>query len=262
MKITSPDKIMFSTGITKLDIVNYYREIAKYMMPYIGGRILSLVRCPQGVEQPCFYKKNPDNNEQYYIINTVDELIEQVQLNTIEFHTWGTQINNLDCPDIMIFDIDPGPEVRIEAIRQAAKDIQVTLKALRLESFVKTSGNNGYHIVVPFSKTPSWEVFRDFAKNVADLLEAKHPEKYTTNIRKSARASKIFIDWLRNTKGATSVAPYSLRIKTPSISAPISWQELDKIAPNQITMATAIKRAKKKDLWHNFFEIKATQFLK
>ena len=261
MKITSPDKQIFANGITKIDVVNYYREIANHMLPYLQGRILSLVRCPQGTCKTCFYKKNPDNDEEYYHISTVEELTEQTQLNTIEFHTWGSQMKNKDKPDIMVFDLDPGPNVTLDSIRQGATDIRTVLKQLGLESFLKTSGNSGYHIVVPFNATLNWEVFKAFAKNVAELLENTHPALYTTNIRKNTRADKIFVDWLRNTKGATFIAPYSLRIKNPAVSAPISWNELYKIAPNEVTMEMALQRVKKKNPWSDFFEVKSKQFL-
>ena len=142
----------------------------------------------------------------------------------------------------------------LKKLRDAVKDLKSILDDLQLKSFLKTSGGKGYHIVVPI-KNVTWKEFRTIAKNIALLMESKWPEKYTSNIRMKNRKNKIFIDWLRNTKGATSIAPYSLRTReNATVSFPISWNDLDKIKPNDITLRKALKLINKKDPWSNFFK--------
>ena len=271
INITNPDKVIYKRPkITKLDVVNYYKSISKRMLPYIENRIISVVRCPNGVDEESFFKKHLEKNrigigsikiksksdkkdDYYYIINE-DGLISEVQMNTIEFHIWGSKINNIDRPNIMVFDLDPDEELSLKKLRTGVKDLKSILDELDLKSYLKTSGGKGYHILVPI-KDVTWNKFRNIAKNIALLMESKWPDKYTTNIRKDKRKNKIFIDWVRNTKGATSIAPYSLRArKNAPVSMPIRWNELDKIKPNQIKMKDAIDRIKLSDPWKDFFE--------
>ena len=175
-------------------------------------------------------------------------------MNGYEFHIWGSTIDALNRPDMLVFDLDPDETMDIRDVRKGVKDLKSILDEFSLKSFLKTSGGKGYHVVVPLKKHHSWEKFREIAENIAKLMEAKWPEKYTSNIRKDSRKGKIFIDWLRNTKGASSVAPYSLRIReNATVSMPIRWSELDKVKPDEITIEEAIKRLKRKDPWENFF---------
>ena len=278
VKITNPDKLLFEEPkITKQEVVLYYQKIAKRMMPYIKNRIISSVRCPDGVEGICFYKKHlgkynsgikkinlPNDNgnkEDYYYLTTISGLISEVQMNTIEFHIWGSQIPKINKPDMMVFDLDPDDKLDLDQLRNGVRDLKSILDELSLVSFLKTSGGKGYHVVIPFKPSASWSKFREFAKNIALLMEDKWPDLYTSNMRKSNRKNKIFIDWIRNAKSATSIAPYSLRIKKNApVSMPIKWSELDKVAPNTFTMKEALKRLKNNDPWKNFFDI--NQYLK
>ena len=233
--LTSPEKEMFN-GITKQDLADYYAKVADLILPHIKGRVLSLVRCPKGSSEPCFYAKNPQDNSQYYIVNDKEGLLYEVQMNTIEFHTWGSKYKELDKPDVMVFDLDPSEGLGLAKVRQGVRDLKSILDELGLESFLKTSGGKGYHIVVRY-RSDDWENFKKFAKQVAELMEAKWPNRYTTNIRKDARVGKIFVDYLRNAKGATSIAPYSVRAKPGApISMPIDWEKLDMVKPNSVTI--------------------------
>lgn len=270
--ITNPDKIIIKNPkVTKIDIINYYKKISLRMFPYLENRIISTIRCPNGAEGTCFFKKHletkssglgvirlpndKDKKEDYYYLKDINGLIAEVQMNSFEFHTWGSKVTKLNSPDIMVFDLDPDESLSLNKIREGVKDLKALLDELNLPSFLKTSGGKGYHIVVPFAKKTTWEDFRTIAKNIATLMEAKYPDKYTTNMRKEKRKGKIFIDWVRNTKGATSVAPYSLRIrKKATVSIPIFWNELDKVKPDEITIQEALKRLKRKDPWKNFFD--------
>ncbi len=270
--ITNPDKVIFARPkITKMDIVWYYHKIAKRMLPYVENRLISTIRCPDGMQGEKFFKKHLENknagigqkliknetNEKedyYYLINS-EGLISEVQMNSFEFHTWGSKVDALEKPDVMVFDLDPDEKLALDKLREGVKDLKKILDKLNLKSYLKTSGGKGYHVVVPMKKQINWEDFREMAHNVALLMEAKWPEKYTSNIRKKARRGKIFIDWVRNTRSATSVAPYSIRLRSGCpVSMPIRWSELDKVKPNEITMAEAIKRLKRKDPWADFYK--------
>lgn len=270
---TNLDKVLFKNPtITKGDLLNYYQKVSQRMFPYLEKRLLSLINCPQGITSPCFFKKHPYANsglkilkvedKEYFYIQNSDDIAIQVQMNTIEFHCYGSNIDNLDRPDIMVFDLDPDVGMSLENIRQGAKDLKTILSKLNLTSFLKTSGGKGYHIVVPFKTAKDWDSFKEFSHKVAKLMEQTWPDRYTSNIRKEKRKGKIFIDWLRNTKGATSVVPYSVRArKGGKVSMPLKWSELMKIAPDDIDMKEAIKRLKNIDPWQDFMLIKNKQEL-
>ena len=240
------------------------------MLPYLKTRIISTVRCPGGVNGECFYKKHigehnqgiksvhipndNDNKEDYYYIKDRNGLISEVQMNSFEFHIWGSKVKSLEKPDIMVFDFDPDKKVTLTQIRSGVKDLKKILDDLKVKSYLKTSGGKGYHVVAKI-KSKNWEEHGKIAKDIATLMAQKWPNKYTTNIRKNAREGKIFIDWVRNTRMATNVAPYSLRIKKgAAISMPIKWSELDKVKPDEIKIPDAIKRLKRKDPWEGFLE--------
>lgn len=269
IEISSPDKII-DKNIKKKDIFNYYKKVANRMLPYVENRIISVVRCPDGINGTIFFKKHLEKNregiklindinkngetEDYYYITAINGLINEVQMNTIEFHTWGSNVKYLEKPNIMVFDLDPDENLSLKKLRDGVRDLKSILDELNLKSYLKTSGGKGYHVVVPI-KGIDWKKFRKVAKNIAILMESKWPDKYTSNIRKKNRKNKIFIDWVRNTRGATSIAPYSLRArKKMPVSMPIKWSELDKIKPNEIDMKEAIRRLKLKDPWQDFFE--------
>ncbi len=273
IKITHPDKILFDqSDITKLDVANYYEHVSEFMLAYIKNRILSVVRCPKGISEPCFFMKHPnskskdinrinisdktDNDEDYFYINSKSGILYEVQMGTLEFHTWASSVHTLEKPDIMVFDLDPDEGMNLERVREGVKHLKEILDELSLKSYLKTSGGKGYHVVVPLKSNVSWDEFRSFAKSIAEVMEEKWPDRYTSNMRKENRKNKIFIDWIRNGRGATSVAPYSIRArKGAKVSMPIFWDELDKIAPDEIDMKRAIARIKKDDPWNDFFEI-------
>ncbi len=258
--------------VTKADIVRYYAKVCERMLPYIKRRILSIVRCPRGIAQTCFFKKHPgpDNKgivtfkipnsggepEEYFYIDNEIGLLYEAQMGTLEFHTWGSSIDDPEKPDMMVFDLDPDEDMDISQVRRGVTDLKGVLEQLSLVSFLKTSGGKGYHVVVPFMPCASWDSFHDFARRVAELMERKMPDRYTSNIRKVNRKNKIFIDWIRNGRGATSIAPYSIRArKGARISMPITWEELDTVTPDGIDMAEAIRRVEGDDPWNGFFSI-------
>ena len=262
--LTNPKKIIFNNPeITKEEIFNYYKLVLCRMLPLIKDRLISTVRCPNGITEDIFYKKHMENidgylgckkinNEKYYYIKDELGVLSEVQMNSYEFHIWGSKVNGINHPDILVFDLDPDEHLSIKKVREGVKDLKKILDSYNLKSYLKTSGGKGYHIVVPI-KGITWKEARKITKNIAELMSVKWPEKYTSNIKKSSRKGKIFIDWQRNIKGATSVAPYSLRLKNkPRVSMPIKWSELDKVKPDDITIDEAIKRLKRKNPWEDF----------
>jgi len=273
IKITNPDKVLFEDPeITKADVVRYYAQVSERMLPYVSNRILSIVRCPKGISQPCFFKKHPGpgnkamvtmpivnskgETEEYFYIENASGIIYEAQMGTLEFHTWGSRADDLEKPDIMVFDLDPDEGMDLETVRQGVRDVKSVLEQLSLTSFLKTSGGKGYHVVVPFKPTADWETFHDFARRIAVVMEQKWPDRYTSNVRKANRKNKIFIDWIRNGRGATSIAPYSIRARSGArVSMPIIWKELDTVAPDGITMADALSRISGYDPWNGFFQI-------
>jgi bifunctional non-homologous end joining protein LigD len=240
------------------------------MLAYVSRRILSIVRCPKGISQTCFYKKHPGPGskgivtipistgdgeiEDYFYIENPSGLIAEAQMGTLEFHIWGSRVDELEKPDLMVFDLDPDEGMDLSRVRQGVREVKNILAELSLNSYLKTSGGKGYHVVVPLKPAVAWDRFHDFARRVAEVMEQKWPDRYTSNVRKAKRTNKIFIDWIRNGRGATSIAPYSLRArKGAGVSMPIAWAELDTVAPDGVDMVEALRRIGGSDPWQDFF---------
>lgn len=267
--LTSPNKKIIG-NITKKVIFNYYKKVAPYMMPYLENRIISVVKAPSGINNKIFFKKHLENQKRYlekinisskndkekdyyYILDEIG-LLSEVQMNSYEFHIWGSNASNKNKPNMMVFDLDPDKSLSLDKLRLGVKYLKEILDNLNLKSFLKTSGGKGYHICIPFKNNLTWKKFYKISEDIANIIENNHSELFTTNNRKEKRKNKIFIDYLRNQKSATFVAPYSVRLrKNAPVSMPIAWNELDKIKPNEITIYKAIKRLKKKDPWKEFF---------
>lgn len=270
VELTNPDKVIFNNPkVTKKDIFDYYSIVAKRMLPFVENRLISTIRLPDGVGGTPFYKKHfenldgylgvkklrksEDKRNDYYYIKDINGILAEVQMNSYEFHIWGSKASDVNHADMLVFDLDPDEKLSLTKLREGVKDLKEILDQYNLESFLKTSGGKGYHIVVPLRSKITWRNARSIARNIARLMEATWPDKYTSNMKKSKRKGKIFIDWVRNIKGATSVAPYSLRLrKKATVSMPIKWSELDKIKPDEITIDKAIKILNRVDPWKNF----------
>lgn len=274
VRISSPDKVMYQEPKrTKEEVVRYYEQVSERMLPYVSQRVLSVVRCPKGIAGTHFFKKHPGleqgkgiltlpisnsdgETEEYCYVEKLEGLLFEAQMSTVEFHIWGSQVKKLEQPDMMVFDLDPDEGMEIGTIRQGVLDMKDILSQLSLQSYLKTSGGKGYHVVVPLKPLASWDAVLDFAKRVAEAMEQTWPDRYTSNVRKAKRTDKIFIDWIRNGRGATSVAPYSLRARSGAkVSMPIAWEELSRITPDGITMEDALKRIREPDPWQNFFQV-------
>jgi bifunctional non-homologous end joining protein LigD len=244
VRITSPEKVLFAgSDITKLEVAQYYLSIAKWILPHVRNRPLSLVRCPDGTGSKCFFQKHPgagtpetirlvpvkekNTVRNYLVVDKVEDLVALAQIGALEIHIWGSQADELELPDRMIFDLDPDPSVPWARVVESAHQIRAFLEEIGLKSFVKTTGGKGLHLVVPLQRRHDWDEVKGFSKAVAELIEQADPKHYTSNMSKAQRGDKIFIDYLRNGRTATAIAPFSTRAKPrATVSVPLSWEEL------------------------------------
>lgn len=274
--ISNPNKILYpEDNITKKDLLNYYETVAEWMLPYIKLRPLTLIRCPSDYKD-CFYQrhynqsthknllpvaeKSNEDHEQYIYLNNVNGLFSLVQMGVLEVHPWGSQITHPEEPDILTFDLDPGPDVLWSQVVEAAKEIRYYLSEYQLTSFVKSTGGKGLHIVIPILPEYDWENVKEFSHVFVNFLEKNAPDRYISKMTKSKRQGKIFVDYLRNQRTATAIAPFSTRARIHApVSTPLFWEELsDKMEENYFTINTLPKRLNqlKKDPWEEFWKIK------
>ncbi len=248
IKITNADRLIFpASKVTKGDLAAYYEAIGPAMAPWALNRPISLVRCPQGRGKKCFFQKHDAGSfgdavgqvdirekdggvEPYLYAPTIGALVACVQMGTIEFHGWGSRIDDVEKPDRMVFDLDPDEGLDFGDVRRAAHDIRRTLDDLGLTSFAMLSGGKGLHVVVPLTPQAEWPEVKDFAQRFALALAENEPDRFVGTMSKAKRKGRIFIDWLRNQRGATAVLPYSARAREGApVAAPIAWDELDKV---------------------------------
>jgi bifunctional non-homologous end joining protein LigD len=246
IRLTHPDKVLDAESrLTKDGLAHYYLEVASYMLPYIEGRPLTLVRCIDGTGKSCFYQKHKNATlpadigsieiidkksgvlEPYITLSTSKALVELAQLGVLELHPWGSRNAAIEMPDRMVFDLDPDAAIDWKTLSAAAAEVRERLKKLGLASFLKTTGGNGLHVVVPIRATNSWPAVKEFAHNLVLSMEKDLPGLYLTSMTKAARKNKIYLDYLRNERGATSIAPYSPRARSGvPVALPLSWQDL------------------------------------
>lgn len=278
--LTHPDRRLWpKDGITKQDLADYYTEIAERILPHVVNRPLAVVRCPDGEGHACFYAKHlwkgasaalkpvdTGDDQPMFAIQNLDGLMALVQSAVLEIHPWGSTVKKLDAPDRIIFDLDPGEGVPWENVVNSALDIRERLKTHGLESFVKTTGGKGLHVVAPIAPKLDWDSVKDFAKDLATAMAEDDPKTYLAVMTKSRRKGRIFVDYLRNARGATAVAAFSTRARPKApVSTPITWDELTAgIRPDQFTLTNLHQRlaALKRDPWEGFFALKQALKLK
>jgi bifunctional non-homologous end joining protein LigD len=244
MRLSSPTKIIFpDSHITKQEVADYYMAVMGHLLPGIAGRPLSIIRCPEGAGKPCFFQKHytpglehvslvrlkeeAGNNANYLVAYDAAGVMELVQLNGLEFHPWGSHADDPDVADRVIFDLDPGPNVPWSEVKAAAVHVRGLLKQAGLESFLRTTGGKGLHVVVPLNPGCHWDVVKDFARAFAEALARAEPQRFLAVSTLKLRPNKIFVDYLRNGRGATAVASYSLRARDRApVAMPIAWSEL------------------------------------
>jgi bifunctional non-homologous end joining protein LigD len=277
VRLTSPDKVLYpEQAITKLELAAYYQEVAAWMLPHIVDRPLVLVRCPEGRQRTCFYQKHPpvgtprnlrqipiresNKTENYVVLDDVGGLISLAQIGALEIHAWGSRADKLEHPDRLIFDLDPDVAVPWSTVVQSARQVRLFLQELGLESFVKNTGGKGLHLVVPIDRRHSWDEAKTFCKRVAELIVIAAPGHYTANMAKAARRGKIFIDYLRNARGATAILPYSTRARPGApVSTPLTWHELNsRIPSDHYTVLNLPKRlaSLKRDPWEGIASVR------
>ena len=267
VRLTSPDKVLYQEqGITKEELADYYVAIADRMLPHVAMRPVTMVRCPTGAEKKCFYQRHaasgvlpqlkevtvPGFEEPYLYIEDVAGLVAMVQMGTLEIHPWGVTVERPDRPDRIIFDLDPDEGLGFGDVVAAAIEVRERLRRIGLESFVKTTGGKGLHVVVPVEPVTEWRAAKAFAKSFSDEMADDSPERYLTRISKAERAGRIFIDYLRNDPTSTAVGPYSTRSRPGApIAMPIEWEELDRpLDPGAFTIKTGPARiAERQDPW-------------
>jgi bifunctional non-homologous end joining protein LigD len=273
--LTHPERMLWpQDGVTKQGLADYYVGSAEWIVPHLIGRPLSLVRCPQGVAGNCFFAKHAwaglsdvvrrvsiGKEERALAIEDVEGLLALVQGNVLEIHPWGSSLSELERPDRLIFDLDPGEEVAWVAVIEAALEVRARLlSAFKLESFVKTTGGKGLHVIVPLIPSMEWERAKALCKDVADAMTADSPQRYVAHMAKGARKGRVFVDYLRNGRGATAVAAYSTRARSgAAISTPLDWSELSEAVKSDHFRLSNIGRRLDnlhRDPWESFFEIR------
>lgn len=278
VRITHPDRVIDpASGLTKGDLARYYDAIADRILPHLADRPLSLVRCPEGIAGECFYSKHAGRvsvppelrrvrirektkTDEYLIADTKEALLGLVQIGVLEVHTWNARHEKLETPDRIVLDLDPGPGVSWTRVIEAALEVRQALSAKGLRSFVKTTGGKGLHVVAPLVPAAGWDICFGFARSLVQDMARGSPRAYVTVMSKAERRDRIFIDYLRNNRGATSVAAYSTRARANvPISTPIGWDELDsRLSPDTFTVSNLQERlsALRRDPWAGYASLR------
>ncbi len=274
IKLTHPDRILWpGPGITKQGLADFYADIADWILPHVAGRVLSLKRCPSGVEEKGFFAKHAwagldaavrrvhvGEKEPMLAIDGLAGLLSFVQAGVVEIHPWGSRADRLEEPDRLIFDLDPGEGVAWSAVIAAARTVRDRLQELGLTSFVKTSGGKGLHVVVPVEPTADWKRAKAFTASVAESLARERPDRFVATMAKRARSGRVFIDYFRNDRGSTAVAAYSTRASPrAAVSTPLAWEELSEgLRSDHFTVDNLRHRLGflKQDPWPGFFKLR------
>jgi bifunctional non-homologous end joining protein LigD len=261
-RISSPDRVVYpELGITKQQVAAYYRAVASKLLPELVDRPLSVVRCPDGIGK-CFFQKHhaaklgasvraipirekDGGEEDYLYVDTIEGVLNLVQMNVLELHPWGARIDDVERPDRLVFDLDPGEGVDWKTIIAAGREIRARLASLGMESFARLSGGKGLHVVLPIRPGPDWAEAKAFCERFADRMVEQAPERYVATASKAKREGVIFIDWLRNSRGATSVASWSLRARPEAgVAMPLAWSELGRtLSGHDYPLPRALRRA-------------------
>jgi bifunctional non-homologous end joining protein LigD len=292
--LTHPARVFWpGPGLTKLDLARYYDLVAERMLPYVIDRPVAMVRCPGGVadgekapqgrgrSDGCFFHKHAAEDfpapvgrvtitesagpAPYLTITEPGSLIALAQMGVLEIHVWGSTWPDIERPDVAVFDLDPGPGVDWPALADGARLVRKVLQNVRLESFVKTTGGKGLHVVTPLTPHEGWKEVGQFCRRVAEIMVGLSPDRFTANMSKAERDGKIYVDYVRNNRGSTSIAPFSTRAKErATVAVPLRWAELrGSIRPDTFTIETLGNRLRrlKDDPWEGYFEVGAAQKL-
>lgn len=277
VRVTHPDRVVFQDAeITKRDLADYCGAVADWMLPHLVHRPLSLVRCPEGMGKPCFYQKQPplglpetvkrvpirfkEGPSVGVYVEDLQGVVALIQFGVLEIHAWQARVDDIERPDRIVFDLDPGPDVPWSRVVEGALLLRDSLKELSLVSFVKTTGGKGLHVVVPIEARRPWSEIKEFSKAMAQALVVAEPNNYTLSMSKAVRPGKIFVDYLRNERGATAVVAYSPRARAGApISLPLDWRDLKKVdAANTATVGNVLPKLKKRarDPWKDLKKVR------
>ena len=286
--ISHPDRVLFpAAGVTKLGLARYYETIGDWIVPHVVDRPLTLVRCPTGLRAKpgastaaadCFYMKHSKvwapsalrrvrirektKIGEYLIADSPAAIVALAQMDVLEIHTWNSRFTRVEHPDRIVIDLDPGTQVAWNAVVAAARLVRQLLLALDLESFVKTTGGRGVHVVVPLTPKAEWRECLDFARAFAETVVRHEPRLFTTRFAKLGRERQILVDYLRNNRTNTSIAAYSTRARPDApVSVPVAWSELTPArAPDRFTIATVPPRLARRraDPWSAYWTTRQT----
>lgn len=263
IRLTSPDKVLYpEQGVTKARLAAYYAAVVDAMLPYISDRPLSLVRCPAGRAKHCFFQKHDTGgftqgmdtvsivekdgaSADYFTLDGIEGLLAGVQMGVLEFHIWGSRRDLIEKPDRIVFDIDPDEGLDFGDVKSAAVDIRDRLADLGLKTFPMVTGGKGLHVIAPIARRAEWPAVKAFASGFAKQMAADEPDRFTAVLSKKARKGKLFIDYLRNERGSTAIAPYSGRARQGApVAVPVAWDEVQSLtAANAFSLEAAAERA-------------------
>lgn len=259
IRISHPDRVIYPRlGITKLDVARYYATMGRWILPHVRGRPLTLVHCPEGLRAPCSYMRHSKvwgpavlrrvrirektKVGEYLVADSIPAVVALAQMGVLEIHTWNSTTDDLERPNRLVWDLDPGPAVAWRDVVEAAKLLRSVLELLQLEAWVKTTGGHGLHVVVPIEPVRDWSECLTFARGVADAIARSEPDRFTTVFAKERREGRILIDYLRNNRTNTSVAAFSTRARDAApVSAPLTWNALG-ARPPVFDLQTIIRR--------------------
>jgi len=273
VRVSHPDRLIYpDLGISKIDLARYFESIGGWMVPHLVGRPLTLVHCPAGLAAPCIYLRHAKawgpnalrrvrirektKTGEYLIADNLDALVSLAQMGIVEIHTWNSTDDDLERPNRIVFDLDPGPNIAWRPVVTAAKLVRDVLKTLGLASWVKTTGGRGLHVVTPLKPARDWMTCLEFARGVAEAIVRMDPARYTTAFAKLGREDKILIDYLRNNRTNTSICALSPRARPGApVSLPLRWSDLA-TEPARWTMLTVPARLKRLriDPWAGYWE--------
>lgn len=273
VRITHPDRVLYpEQGLTKVALARYYEAQAERILPELERRPLALLRCPQGLDTECFFQRHPrrpipdslprvrlresDGEAEYVYVETAAHLVALVQAGVMELHPWGSRVDRVETPDRLVFDLDPGPDVPWRELVRQARALGDTLEGLGLTPFVRTTGGKGLHLVVPLRRGTGWDDAKAFARAVCERRAGQDPDRLTVNMSKARRQGRVFLDYLRNGRGNTAVASYSVRARPGApVAVPLRWEELATVGRANRYDVDNLKRrlaALKDDPWADF----------
>jgi bifunctional non-homologous end joining protein LigD len=272
VRLSHPDRLIYpELGISKRRLAEYFEGIGRWIVPHIEGRPLTLVHCPAGIASPCRYLKHAKawgpmalrrvriaektKIGEYLVADDVAGVVSLAQMGIVEIHTWNSTCDDLERPNRIVWDLDPGPEVGWKAVASAARLLRDVLQTLGLRAWVKTTGGKGLHVVVPLDPSATWDRCLEFSRAVGDVMVRSDPARFTLAFRKEGRERRILIDYLRNNRTNTSISAYSPRARPGApVSLPLGWNELGR-EPDRWTLTTVERRLRRRriDPWAEYW---------